>query len=125
MQTKLQEIIARRMIQATKHSLAGFCSAWRTEEAFRIEVGLSMVILPLSFFIGTSWIEVVLLLGSAVLVLVVELINTALEKTVDRISHERHPLSAVIKDLGSAAVFLSIAFASLVWVLAVLDRLVG
>jgi len=84
-----------------------------------------MVILPLSFFIGTSWIEVVLLLGSAVLVLVVELINTALEKTVDRISHERHPLSAVIKDLGSAAVFLSIAFASLVWVLAVLDRLVG
>ncbi len=99
------------------YSWDGLRFAWRSEEAFRIEVCLSLLLVPLAFGLEPSGVGRALLIGSWVWVIVVELLNTALEKTVDRLSLERHPLSKSIKDLGSAAVGLSLVLALVTWVL--------
>jgi len=105
----------RRILDAAGYSAAGLAVAWRGEEAFRQEVILGLVLVPLALWLGQSSTERLLLISSWLLVMIVEMLNTAVEATVDRISDERHPLSGQAKDLGSAAVFLSLVLATLVW----------
>ena len=104
----------RRMWHATGYSLQGLRAGW-DEAAFRLEAGLAFVLLPLAWFVGRSWVEVVLLAGTVLLVLVVELLNSGIEAAVDRIGLERHALSKRAKDMGSAAVFLSLLLAGGTW----------
>ena len=103
-----------RMWHATGYSLAGLRAGW-DEAAFRLEACLAFLMLPLSFWIGRSWVEVALLAGSILLVLMVELLNTGIEAAIDRVGLERHPLSKRAKDMGSAAVFLSLVIAAGTW----------
>ena len=95
----------RRVWHATGYSLAGLRAGW-SETAFRQEAIAAMVLLPLSFWLGRSWVETALLAGSVMLVLIVELLNTGIETAIDRIGPEWHDLSKRAKDMGSAAVLL-------------------
>jgi diacylglycerol kinase (ATP) len=106
-----------RVWHATGYSMAGLRAGWQ-EAAFRLEACLSFVLVPLAFWVGHSWVEVAVLAGSVLLVLMVELLNTGVEAAIDRISLERHPLSKRAKDMGSAAVFLSLLLAGGIWVAA-------
>lgn len=106
-----------RIVAATRISLAGLAAAARTEAAFRQELLLLAILAPLGWWLGANGTQRALLIGSLLLVLVVELLNSAIEATVDRISLERHELAKRAKDLGSAAVMLSIVNAALVWLL--------
>ncbi|HEY0825830.1 MAG TPA: diacylglycerol kinase [Ramlibacter sp.] len=103
-----------RMWHATGYSLAGLRAGW-SEAAFRLEACLAFVMVPLAFWVGRTWVEVALLAGSVLLVMMVELLNTAVEAAIDRIGLERHPLSKRAKDMGSAAVFLSLLVAGGIW----------
>jgi diacylglycerol kinase (ATP) len=103
-----------RMWHAAGYSLAGLRAGW-AEAAFRLEACLAFVMLPLAFWVGASWVEVALLASSVLLVLVVELLNSGIEAAIDRIGPERHPLSKRAKDMGSAAVFLSLFIAGGIW----------
>lgn len=103
-----------RVWHATGYSLAGLRAGW-DEAAFRLEACLAFVMLPLAFWMGRSWVEVALLAGSVLLVLIVELLNTAVESAIDRIGFERHDLSKRAKDMGSAAVLLSLLIAAGIW----------
>ncbi|MCQ8102904.1 diacylglycerol kinase [Methylomonas sp. SURF-2] len=105
----------KRLINACFFSVAGFKATWRHEEAFRQEVMLFVVSTPLALWLGNSAIEIVLLIGSVVLVLLVELLNSAVEAVVDRVGFEHHELSGRAKDIGSAAVMLSLAWAAATW----------
>lgn len=111
-----------RLVYATRYSAAGFAAAWRGEEAFRQEIVLGMILVPGAFWLGQSAVERAALIGTWLLVLVVELLNTAVEATVDRIGHERNPLSGQAKDLGSAAVLTSLLVMVLAWGAVVVDR---
>lgn len=113
------------MAAATRYSALGLASAWRSEEAFRLEVIIGIVAFPLAFWIGSTALERILLVGTIVLVTIVELLNTAIEYTVDRIGTDRHHLSGKAKDLASAAVFLSVLLACAVWGVAIWNRLSG
>jgi diacylglycerol kinase (ATP) len=106
-----------RMWHAAGYSLAGLRAGW-SEAAFRLEACLAFVMLPLSFFIARGWVEVALLAGSVLRVLIVELLNTAIEAAIDRIGLERHPLSKRAKDMGSAAVLLAVVLAGGIWLTA-------
>ena len=112
----------RRIISAARNSLAGLAAALRHEDAFRQELILAAILIPLGFFLGVNGVERALLVGSVLLVLIVELLNTAIEATVDRVSLEVHPLAKRAKDLGSAAVMLSLVLAASVWLFVLLDR---
>jgi diacylglycerol kinase (ATP) len=107
-----------RLMHAAGYSWAGLKSGWQ-ETAFRQEVLASIVMLPLSFWIGQSWVEVALLSGSVLLVMMVELLNTAVESVVDRVGPEWHDLSKRAKDLGSAAVLLAMLLCGGVWITAI------
>lgn len=98
-----------------RYSVAGFLSAWRDEAAFRQELCACAVLLPLALWLPLPPTTRLMLIGSLVLVLVVELLNSAIEATVDRVGTEHHPLAKKAKDLGSAAVMLSVTFASVTW----------
>jgi diacylglycerol kinase (ATP) len=112
----------RRVVNATFYSFAGLRTAWRTEAAFRQEcVGVALLI-PVAVWLGQSAVQRALLLCSCVLVLIVELVNTAIEFVVDRVGTDHHELSGRAKDLGSAAVFTTIALAMLVWGLVAWER---
>lgn len=111
-----------RIVHAGINSVSGLRAAWRTESAFRQEVTLAVVLLPLALWLGHSWTERALLAGSVWLVIVVELLNTAIEYTVDRVSLEQHALSKTAKDLGSAAVLLTLLLCALVWAAVLLPR---
>ena len=104
-----------RIIRATGYSLAGLKAAFQSEAAFRQEVVMTAVLTPLAFFVGRSPVEISLLIGSLLLVLIVELVNSAIETLVDRVGFELHDLSGRAKDMGSAAVMLSLCFMGLVW----------
>ena len=106
-----------RMWHAAGYSMAGLRAGWE-EAAFRLEACLAFILVPLAFFIGRGWVEVALLAGSVLLVMMVELLNTAVEAAIDRIGPERHPLSKRAKDMGSAAVFLSLLLAGGIWLAA-------
>ena len=107
----------RRLINATRNSFAGFAEAVRCEDAFRQELLLAAVLVPVALWSGRSGFERALLAGSVVLVLIVELLNSAVEATVDRISFDNHRLAKRAKDIGSAAVMLSLVNAGLIWLL--------
>jgi len=104
-----------RIVHATGYSIAGLVAAWRYESAFRQECVLAVVMLPAAWWVGRSWIEIALLAGSVMGVLVVELLNSAIEAVVDRVSVDLHPLSKRAKDIGSAAVMLSLITCSALW----------
>ncbi|OGI38419.1 MAG: diacylglycerol kinase [Candidatus Muproteobacteria bacterium RBG_16_64_10] len=110
-----------RVLRAAGYSVAGLRAALRKEAAFRQEVILFVVLAPLAFWLGRNGIERALLLGSLLLVLIVELLNSAVEATVDRISKKHHRLSGRAKDMGSAAVYLSLLLAALTWLLVLAD----
>jgi len=112
----------RRLITATIDSVAGLASAWRSEEAFRLEVIVAMFLFPAALWIGSTALERVLLIGTIMLVMIVELLNTAVECTVDRIGTDHHHLSGKAKDVSSAAVFLSVLLATGVWGLSIWTR---
>ena len=112
----------RRVVNATFYSFAGLRTAWRTEAAFRQECVGVVVLIPFAVWLGQSAVQRALLLSSCVLVLIVELVNTAIELVVDRVGTDHHELSGRAKDVGSAAVFTSIALAVLVWGLVAWER---
>lgn len=111
-----------RVIRAACYSAAGLKAALRNEAAFRQEMVLFVIFTPLGFWLGRDGAERSLLIGSLLLVLIVELLNSAVEAAVNRIGDEPHALSGRAKDLGSAAVFVSLLFVALVWALVLTDR---
>ena len=110
-----------RVWHATGYSVAGLRAGWN-ETAFRQEMLASFVLIPAAFWLGASWVETVLLAGTAILVLIVELLNTGIEATIDRIGPEWHDLSKRAKDMGSAAVLLSLLLCAGTWALALFHR---
>lgn len=104
-----------RLLHAAGYSWAGLTAAYRGESAFRQETWLVVVATPLAFWLGRDWVQIALLLGSLMVVLIVELLNSAVEAVVDRVSFELHPLSKRAKDIASAAVLLSLLLAGGVW----------
>ena len=112
---------ASRMWHAFGYSLAGLRAAWG-ETAFRQEAIAAVVLLPLSGWLGRTWVETVLLAGSVVFVMVVELLNTGIETAIDRIGPEWHDLSKRAKDMGSAAVLLSLLLCAATWGMALWQR---
>lgn len=104
-----------RLTAAAGHSWAGMRAAWHSEEAFRLEATLALVFLPLAFVIGDGIAHQIALVMCCVLVVVAELVNTAIESVVDRIGPEHDPLSGQAKDLGSAAVLVSLLLFALAW----------
>jgi diacylglycerol kinase (ATP) len=111
-----------RILYATRYSVAGLSSAWH-ETAFRQEAILAIVLTPSALFLGTTWLERSILIGSAIAVLVVELLNTAIESALDRVGLEWHPLSKRAKDMGSAAVLLTLIWTAATWGSAIYSRL--
>lgn len=114
-----------RVWKAAIYSMQGLKAAWRHESAFRQECAIGLVLLPISFWIADSWIEVAVLMGVCFLVLIVELLNSAVEAVVDRVGHEHHDLAGQAKDMGSAAVMLSLILAVGTWVLIGAHNLIG
>jgi diacylglycerol kinase (ATP) len=109
-----------RVINAAGYSWAGLRSAFKHEDAFRQELFLLVPLLPLAIYLGDSGIERALMIGSLLLVLIVELLNSAVEAAVDRVSLERHPLIKRAKDMGSAAVMIALLNVVMVWALILL-----
>lgn len=105
----------RRVIFAFGFSMKGLKACYELEEAFRQEVFLLVPLLPLGLWLGDTPVERALLVGSLLIVPIVELLNSAIEANVDRIGFERHELSGRAKDIASAAVFMSIVFAGVIW----------
>jgi diacylglycerol kinase (ATP) len=111
-----------RVAQAARYSISGFSAALREEAAFRLEVVLFLFLAPLGFWLGQNAIERSLLVGSLLIVLIVELLNSAIEAVVDRVSKKHHPLSGRAKDMGSAAVTVSLVLVILVWSMVLVQR---
>ena len=109
-----------RIWHATGYSIAGLRAGWN-EKAFRQEALAAVVLVPLSFWLGHGWVEVALLAGSVVIVMIVELLNTGIETAIDRIGPEWHDLSKRAKDMGSAAVLLSLLLCISIWSAAILQ----
>lgn len=107
----------RRILNAFHYSLAGLNAAYRHEDAFRTELWLALLLVPIGLWFGAGGVAKALLVGSVMLVLVVELINSAIEATVDRISLEDHRLAKRAKDIGSAAVLISLLNVAGIWAL--------
>lgn len=112
----------RRILRATVYSAQGIAHAWKHEAAFRQEVVLAVLLTPCALWLGRTPIEQALLIGVCLLVLIVELLNTAVEAAVDRHGEEQHELSGAAKDLGSAAVFFSLVLVLVVWAGVAWDR---
>lgn len=115
----------KRLALATKFSILGYKAAWRNEEAFRTEIILSLFLFPAAFWLGQTGVERVLLLLSCILVIMMELANSAIESVVDRTGSEHHPLSGQAKDLGSALVMTANLTVLLVWGIIAWDRFAG
>ncbi|MFO1262991.1 MAG: diacylglycerol kinase [Rhodoferax sp.] len=111
-----------RVWHATGYSLAGLRAGWG-EPAFRQEAIAAMVLVPASWWLGRSWVETALLAGSVMLLMIVELLNTAVEAAIDRVGPEWHHLSKRAKDMGSAAVFLTLMLCMGVWGAALVSRI--
>ena len=113
------------VVRAFGYSMKGLRAAWHHEMAFRIEVVLFVLMIPAGLWLGTDPIRRVLLIGSAALVLVVELLNSALEAAVDRFGPEHHELVGRAKDLGSSAVFVTLVGTGVLWVVLLVERFAG
>lgn len=105
----------KRLLFAARHSAVGLAAAWRHESAFRQELVLALLLVPAGLWLGRNWTERSLLVGSVVLVLIVELLNSGIEAAIDRISFESHELSGRAKDYGSAAVMLALLLCGGIW----------
>ena len=105
----------QRILNATGYSLAGFKAAFQNEAAFRQIILINSLLIPLSFFMPVSRVEQVIMIVVCLLAIIVELINSAIEAVVDRVSMEQHPLSKNAKDMGSAAQFVALAIIALTW----------
>lgn len=112
----------KRLLNAFRYSCSGLKEAYRNEAAFRQEVLLAVILLPLAFWASPEVIERALMISSVLLLLIVELLNSAIEAVVDRISLDDHPLSKRAKDIGSAAVLIGIINLIAVWSLVVLGK---
>jgi diacylglycerol kinase (ATP) len=108
-------LLYRRLLLTTKHSIQGIDAALRTQEAFRCEILASVILLPLALYVATDYLQLILLVGTVLMVLIVELLNTGIEVVVDRIGLEFHELSGRAKDVGSAAVLISLILFLAVW----------
>jgi diacylglycerol kinase (ATP) len=111
-----------RIVRAFGYSLQGLGAAWRQEAAFRQETVLAAILMPLGLWLGDTAIERLLLAGAPMLVLVVELLNSAIEALADAISTEHHPLLGRAKDIGSAAVLLTLLLAGAAWATVLIPR---
>lgn len=105
----------KRVVKATQFSWQGFKAAWQNESAFRQECVLGLLLLPLAFLLGRTMEQVALMIAMLGLVLITELLNSAVEAVVDRVGDEYHDLAGRAKDMGSAAVFVSLALVVIVW----------
>lgn len=113
----------RRLLNAMRYSADGFRAAWQQEDAFRQEVLLAAVMIPVAVVLPVSMVERLLLIGTVCLVLIVELLNTAIEAAIDRHSYEINPLAKTAKDVGSAAVMLALVVAVITWLAIVVPSL--
>ena len=111
-----------RVMRALGASIHGLVGAFREEASFRQELALAVLVIPLGLWLGHGGIERVLLIAPMLLILIVELLNSAIEATVDRIGFERHALAGLAKDIGSAAVFMSFVLLGTVWLLVLFGR---
>mgnify|MGYP001172643600 FL=1 len=112
----------RRLINAFGYSMAGFRAAYKNEDAFRQEVWMAVILLPLAVYLGNTALQTALMIACVLLVMIVELLNSSIEATVDRISLENHQLAKRAKDIGSAAVLLSLVNLVVVWGLLIFGR---
>ncbi len=115
----------RRILRATKFSAQGLAQAWQHEAAFRQELVLVLLLAPVAVWLGQTALERAVLIGCCLIVLIVELINSAIEAAIDRHGDEHHELSGRAKDMGSAAVFVSLLLVAVVWGLIAAERLFG
>jgi diacylglycerol kinase (ATP) len=120
-----KESVLRHIGNALIWSAAGIKTAWKNELAFRVEAIIIIIFTPLGFWMGRSAAERALLIASCLLILITELLNSALEAIVDRIGPEHHELSGRAKDMGSAAAFFSQLTAGIVWALIAYERFWG
>jgi diacylglycerol kinase (ATP) len=111
-----------RVLRAAGASWKGLLGAYRGEAAFRQELGLSVLVIPLGLWLGRTGVERALLIAPMLLVLIVELLNSAVEATVDRIGFERHVLAGLAKDIGSAAVLMSFVLLGVMWLLVLMGH---
>ena len=111
-----------RLLRAFGYSFQGFRHTWREEAAFRQELLLSLAVIPAGLYLGRSGVERAMLVSPMLLILVVEILNSAVEAVVDRSGTDRHPLAGMAKDMGSAAVMLSFALLGTVWLLILSDH---
>ncbi|WP_254693127.1 diacylglycerol kinase [Sulfitobacter sp. SK011] len=111
-----------RMITAYRNSMVGLRDIWRGEEAFRIEAVLCALSVPVALWIGEDFFQAAILFGAGLLLIIVEVINSAIEATIDRIGPERHELSRMAKDLGSLAVLLATVLLGILWLAALIDK---
>ncbi|HHF7366853.1 TPA: diacylglycerol kinase [Legionella bozemanae] len=111
-----------KLKEATRYSLYGLKAAFQDEFAFRLELMAGIIALPLTFFIGKTYVERALLISTLFIVLIAELLNSAIETTLNRISRDWNPLTKKAKDLGSAAVFITIINALVVWTMMIISR---
>ena len=119
------ETVVGHIKNAFIYTFAGLKAAWKNELAFRGEMVVAMIMVPLGLWLGRSAVERALLIASILLILITELVNSAIEAVVDRIGPEKHELSGRAKDMGSAAAFISMVTAALVWIIIVVDCLVS
>ena len=112
----------RRLIRALRYTIAGFNAAWIHEEAFRQEMIIAVLVFPLGIWLGESGTQKAILIGIYFIIPLAELLNSAIEAVIDRIGKERNALSGRAKDLGSAAVFLSICIVLIVWGMIACER---
>ena len=115
----------RRILRATKFSAQGLAQAWQHEAAFRQELVLVLILVPVAAWLGQTALERAALIGCCLIVLIVELINSAIEAAIDRHGDEHHELSGRAKDMGSAAVFISLLLVAVVWGLIAAERFFG
>ena len=115
----------RRILRATKFSAQGLAQAWQHEAAFRQELVLVLLLVPVAVWLGQTALERAVLIGCCLIVLIVELINSAIEAAIDRHGDEHHELSGRAKDMGSAAVFISLLLVAVVWGLIAAERFFG
>ena len=112
----------KRLVKATEYSLRGLRSAWRHEPAFRQECLIGLVLLPCAFLLGETLVQTALLIGVCVIVLITELLNSAVEAAIDRMGEELHDLAGRAKDMSSAAVALSLLLVAVTWTLVAVQR---
>lgn len=115
----------KRIIAAAGFSILGLRAAWKHESAFRQELMLAVILLPLAFWLGQTAVERAVLIITLFIVVITEVLNSSIEAVVDRISDEQHKLAGRAKDMGSAAVFLSLLLVGVVWGLLLWQRFMG